>query len=654
MTVPLSSLLALLAQPVQDSASFHRFQEGMPPEPPPIPGGVMTILRGIFNAPLWAWVLMILIGAAVAGTALWFGWTRRKAILDWLVTRDRGVKLALGGSGALVLALVAWFGVISWNYMEHENEFCVGCHIMEGSWNKFASDAGKHSDLECHDCHKQSMFVSARQLVLWVANRPEEIPEHAPVPNERCESCHAQDQSESWTRVVQTSGHRTHLESDSTALAEVLCVTCHGQEVHAFVPASQTCSTSGCHENLEIRLGKMASQSTMHCNQCHQFTAEIPLLATRDDAADAMHPSSRQCFSCHEMREVLAQFDPARDPHGGTCGTCHNPHTQETPQEAGLTCATAQCHSNWRDIPFHVGSAHRRVGEQCQTCHEPHTARVDASDCVACHTKVASQFPQLRLSPPLPFDTARALRPTARHDIRLDEPVRGKGDVPPPDLPPSDGPAELQPAAVDSFPHARHTTLSCITCHVSPSAPTGRLTFEAPRGCQICHHQAPQRSDCATCHRPGDLEAIRSLTVPIATKDHAPRHREVGFAHATHSAQRCADCHTQPVSLAPTEAVRTCADCHADHHTADRACATCHTGAELRTAHADDIAASHQKCDACHTASTVAMLTPDRSFCLTCHGDLQPDHYPRKECTTCHFLAPPEEYRRHLTVRPSS
>jgi hypothetical protein len=69
----------------------------------------------------------------------------------------------------------------------------------------------------------------------------------------------------------------------------------------------------------------------------------------------------------------------------------------------------------------------------------------------------------------------------------------------------------------------------------------------------------------------------------------------------------------------------------------------------MRAAHADDIAASHQKCDACHTASTVAMLVPDRSFCLTCHGDLQPDHYPRKECTTCHFLAPPAAYRRHLT-----
>ncbi len=647
-------LRAVLLLATQDTAGLQRFQEGVPPEAPPIPGGITTILRAIFNAPNWAWGLALVLGAVAAVLLLRWAWPRRQAAASWLMASDRGIKLALGASGVLILGLVGWAGLVSWNYMQHDNDFCVGCHIMEGPWNKFATDAGKHSDLTCHDCHQQSMYASTRQLVLWVANKPEEIPEHAPVPNARCESCHNQSQGEAWTRVVQTAGHRTHLESDSTALKDVLCVTCHGQEVHAFIPASETCGTSGCHDNLEIKLGGMANQTTLHCNQCHQFTADVPLLATRDSAAGALRPGNRQCMACHEMQQVLTDFDPDKDPHGGTCGTCHNPHTQETPQAAGATCATAQCHSNWRDIPFHTGTSHRRVGEQCQTCHNPHSARVDPSDCVACHASVTARFGTLRLRPPLPFDTARALRPVARHEIRFDEPVRGKGDVPPPDLPPSDRPADLQPAAADSFPHPRHARLACITCHVSPSQPTGRLTFEAPRGCLICHHQRPQGADCATCHRPGDLEALRELSVPIATKDRAPRPRPVGFAHATHAAVRCADCHVQPVTLAPSEAVRTCADCHADHHTAARACATCHTGVELKSAHADDLAASHQACDACHTASTVALLTPDRSFCLTCHTELVPDHYPRRECTTCHFLKPPDEFRRHLSGRPGA
>lgn len=648
LPVPLQSIAA------QDTTGLHQFREGVPPAPPPLPGGITTILRAIFNAPTWVWVIGILVGAALAALVLRAVWIRRTAIWRWLVARDRGVKLALGGSGAIILALVTWAGLTSWNYMQHDNAFCVGCHIMEGPWNKFATDAGKHSDLTCHDCHQQSLYASTRQLVLWVANKPVEIPEHAPVPNERCESCHnQQDQGETWTRVVQTAGHRTHLESDSTALEDVLCVTCHGKEVHSFIPASETCGTSGCHENLEIRLGRMATQTTLHCNQCHQFTKEVPLLATRDSAAGALRPGNQQCLSCHEMRIVLADFDPDKDPHGGTCGTCHNPHTQETPQAAGATCASAQCHSNWRDIPFHTGSAHRRVGEQCQTCHQPHAARVDPSDCVACHTSVTNRFPALRLRPPLPFDTARALRPMARHETGSDEPVRGKGDIPPPDLPPPVGPADLQPAAVDTFPHTRHGRLACITCHVSPNQPTGRLTFEAPRGCQICHHQGRQTTNCATCHRPAELAASTPVQVPIATGNRAPRSRQVGFAHASHEAVRCADCHTQPVTLAPSEAVRTCADCHADHHAADRACASCHSGGELRSAHADDLAASHQACDACHTATTVAMLTPDRSFCATCHAAQGADHYPRRECTTCHFLKPPAEFRRHLTARPS-
>jgi len=610
----------------------------------------MTLLRAIFNAPLWMWLAGAAVGAVVAVLVLRWAWIRRQELWQWLVTRDRGIKLALGGAGALLLGLVTWTGVTSWNFMQHDNAFCVGCHIMEGPWNKFATDAGKHSTLACHDCHQQSLYASTRQLVLWVANRPDEIPKHAPVPNVRCEACHATDADSSWTRIKQTSGHRTHLESDSTALAQVQCVTCHGAEVHAFIPATETCGSSGCHDNLEIRLGKMAQQTTLHCNQCHQFTAEVPLLATRDSAAATMRPREQQCLGCHEMQRILSTFDAAKDPHGGSCGTCHNPHTQETPQAAGQTCASAQCHSNWRDIPFHTGTNHRRVGEQCQTCHNPHAARVDPSDCVTCHTTVTNKFGSLRVRPPLPFDTARALRPIARHEIRPDEPVRGKGDVPPPDLPPSDRPAEVQPAAADSFPHPRHARLACITCHVSPNQPTGRLTFVAPRGCQICHHQASQADNCAACHQPGELTALRALTVTVQTGTHPARPRPVEFAHTGHQALPCAQCHTQPVSLTPTEAVRTCNDCHADHHTVQRNCASCHTGDAMRVAHAGDIATSHQACDACHTASTVAMLTPDRSFCLTCHQP-QGDHYPRRECTTCHFLKPPADYRPHLSAR---
>ena len=661
----LPRLLALL-QPAQDTASLHRFKEGVPPAPPPIPGVVATILRSVFNAPLWMWLVAILVGVAVAVVVVRLLWTRRRAIRDWVVTRDRAVKLALGGIAGVILAIVALGGAVSWNYMEHENAFCAGCHIMDGPWNKFALDAGKHSKLNCHDCHKQSLYASSRQLVLWVANRPEKIPPHAPVPNGRCEACHAKNEAEKWTRIKETAGHRTHLESDSTALADVQCVTCHGVAVHEFIPAKKTCGQSGCHEQLEIRLGKMAEQTTLHCNQCHQFTAEVPKLATRDSAAGTLRPGNKQCLACHEMQQVLADFDPARDPHNGVCGTCHNPHTQENPQAAGKTCTDARCHSNWQGTPFHVGTAHRRVGAQCLTCHAAHASKLDASDCVACHTKVTSRFGALRLRPPLPFDTARALRPLERDERRLEAPVRAKQDVPSPgswlemqvegeeDVPPRDlapaWPADPPRAPPDSFPHVRHRRLACITCHASGTQ-HGRLTFEPPRGCQICHHQRPQQSDCSTCHTAESRRRPVPTTIAIAIRDSAARSRPVNFAHSVHAELRCVQCHTEPVTLLPAPTARGCRDCHADHHAPGRTCATCHTGAELRTAHGKNISASHRACDACHTASTVALLTPDRSFCLTCHQP-QRDHYTQGQCTTCHFLKPPEEFRAHLLGRP--
>jgi nitrate/TMAO reductase-like tetraheme cytochrome c subunit len=650
--IPPPYLLALF-QPPQDTAALQRFAEGVPHSPPPIPGGITAVMRAIFNAPLWLWILALLVLGAAAFWIARLLWRNRHRMWTWFRTQERPVKLTIAAGFLLLLGVVGWAGLTSQRYMQHENAFCVGCHVMEGPWNKFAVDAGKHSKLQCHDCHQQSLYASTRQLVLWLADRPEEIAMHAPVANARCEACHATGDTAKWSRVKETAGHRTHLESDSTALKDVRCVTCHGVEVHVFQPASKTCGQSGCHEQLEVKLGGMAQQTTLHCVQCHEFTAEVPLLATRDSAAGTLRPGEGQCLACHEMRRLLEEFDVVAEPHRAVCGTCHNPHTQETPQAAGRTCASGQCHSNWGSIPFHVGATHRRVVERCLACHEPHAARADASDCVGCHQKITSRFGTLRLRPPLPFDTLRALRqspeppprppggPSALHD---------ETESPPDEVPIAWASFPLSSqAAADTFPHPRHRRLACITCHLTGSG-HGRLTFERPRGCQICHHQRPQQTDCATCHRESGRSTPLARTIAIAVRDSAPRSRTVRFAHPTHRELRCVECHTEPVSLEPAGEVLACRACHGDHHAAGRSCATCHSGEQLRTAHRRDLAASHQACDACHTATTVARLTPDRTFCLTCHQP-QSEHYPRGQCATCHFLKEPAELRAALLSR---
>ena len=616
----------------------------------PLPGGPATVVRFLFNLPSWFQATGFIVGVLVALALLVLIWRRRQPIRHWLVTRQRGVQYAMLAGVVIVLLAAAGFGAVSWNFMQHDNSFCSGCHIMEHPFDRFVAGAGAHDTLQCHDCHQQSLYASTRQLYLWVAERPSDIPEHAKVPTEVCEKCHVTDNPETWQRIASTAGHRVHLESDSSDLKDVQCVTCHGLEVHRFVPVDSTCGQSGCHVSTEIKLGKMADQTDLHCTTCHQFTAEVPALATRDSAAGTLVPTNEQCLGCHEMQKVLAEFDPVLDPHNGTCGMCHNPHEQEAPSDAAQTCTTAGCHADWRKEPFHLGVRHRDVAENCILCHQPHSARVDASDCAACHEQVRNK-PGVRRAPPVPFDTTKALReslvpPSAGTHVGVLPRERGKGDVLLEDGPPgAPAPVPRDAFPADTFSHQRHESLDCLTCHVT-RAGHGRLTFEPPRGCQICHHEAPARNDCAPCHTSDELTPAHAVTVTVSVPDHEARARDVTFRHDAHTDVACVDCHTTAVSLEPAADVVTCENCHADHHQADRACSTCHAiGNTLITAHERPVQA-HIACAGCHTPSTVTTLLPDRQFCLTCHADQ--DHYEPRQCTVCHLQATPAEWQPRL------
>lgn len=642
----------------------------------PLPGGVAEFARFLLNSlPPWAQLGAAAVGAGIGAALLVLLYRRRATIVTWFATRNRISKVALAGAGLIALGMTTWFGTATWNYTQHDNDFCVGCHVMNPAFHKFADTTNKHAELSCHDCHQQSMYASARQLYLWVAERPGEIGEHAKVPNHICASCHVTGDTARWQHVASTAGHRVHLESDSSALENLQCVQCHGVEVHRFRPVRETCGQSGCHDpdSTRVVMGGMAMQTVRHCTTCHEFTADVPALASRDSAAGTMVPGKQQCLGCHEMRAVLGEFDEGRDPHAGKCGTCHNPHTQDSPAAAARTCA--ECHTTWRDEPFHVGTNHRAVGSQCTTCHVPHNSRVDASDCQACHEAVRARSVR---RPPVRFDTSAALRrgggtadaPPAHWPVhpepgirsgphRSDPPARDASFDSSPEMP---DPTPEQHAsgvlassigvfAQDTFPHARHTSLACLVCHETGSG-RGPLTFERPRGCTICHHQAPTATGCQACHRTDayGLQPARSLAVTVP--GHGSRVRPVDFLHARHESRSCLECHTAPVTLAVAPAKSQCQECHEQHHAAGQQCAACHQVTDPRAAHATPEAA-HQRCDACHTATTIAQLTPTRGFCATCHAPVRTGHYEPRECTSCHFLSEPRDYRSRLTTRRS-
>jgi hypothetical protein len=298
--------------------------------PPPLPGGVAAVVRMIFGVPRWIQIGGAVLGALVALAVLVYLWRSRQPIIEWLRTRNHQIKFTLAISAAVVLLLAAFAGKQSWDYMQHDNGFCTGCHVMEHPFGRFEIGAGKHKDRKCHDCHQQSIFASTRQLVLWVANRPTEIGKHAPVPNSRCESCHQlaavpasqggpkQKPSE---HIQYLAGHKVHFESDSSALKGLQCVKCHGAEVHKFIPSARTCEQSGCHENQSVKLKSMSKLPEINCVTCHAFTADLPPLADRDSAVRALVPAQTQCRSCHQMDGKPKGYVLAKDPHKGSCGS---------------------------------------------------------------------------------------------------------------------------------------------------------------------------------------------------------------------------------------------------------------------------------------------------------------------------------------------
>ena len=631
----------------------------------PLPDPLVPVVQWIFQRPAWVMISGIVLALIVSLALLTLLWRRRRAIGRWIGTSDRGVRLGIGAALVTVLLVIVLGGVKAHDYVMHDNDFCRGCHVFVPSGQLFVRPdtgtyllvnkvEGPHDSLSCHSCHPFELKAQSKEFYYWILARPDRIPPHAKVPRKICEQCHVQGAAKkTWQRIAATAGHRAHLESDSSALKGVTCLTCHARTAHRFQPADTTCAQRGCHltEEVRIRLGRMAArfkpgqieplpnEEQLYCNSCHQFTADAQFVSL-DSASRALRPAQRQCLGCHEMQALLANYDPSRDPHGGSCGMCHNAHRDVKPKDALKSCADAGCHGTWRTIPFHAGAAHRRVAERCETCHAPHAARVDASDCAGCHSKVRKRSGTLR--PPLPFDTTKALKELSS----LVEPgrSRGRGDAPIVEQPPVWGNAR-PPSPSDSFSHRRHRRLACITCHTT-TAPRSTLTFTPPRGCQICHHQRPSRNDCATCHEGADLDSSRTVSVMVLVRQHPARARDVSFEHSRHGRVECVRCHSEPVTLHPESRVESCLACHDDHHAAERACAACHRTPEIADAHARPVDA-HAACDQCHAPQTVAALTPTRSFCLTCHSP-RVDHYAPKECSECHFLESPDSYREHL------
>jgi hypothetical protein len=95
----------------------------------PLPGGAAAVFRWLFNRPQWLQIGGLVLGLVVGVVVLVLAWRHRRAITAWVRARPRGWKL--GAAAALTVLALSGIGggAATWNYVQHDNGFCVSCHV---------------------------------------------------------------------------------------------------------------------------------------------------------------------------------------------------------------------------------------------------------------------------------------------------------------------------------------------------------------------------------------------------------------------------------------------------------------------------------------------------------------------------------------------
>jgi nitrate/TMAO reductase-like tetraheme cytochrome c subunit len=559
------------------------------------------------------------------------------SVWERLLALPAGVKAVLGVALIGVLAVGSVLMYRTYDYVQHDNQFCLECHLMRDPFERFAQSA--HRGLGCKACHRPNIVQRSEMGLAQIVEQPDSIRIHAQVPNSICAECHIEGDPEQWRRVAATAGHRIHLESDDPALEGLNCVECHSSGVHQFTPTDATCGQGGCHEGTTIRLGDMADL-TIHCATCHDFATPVPEDVAPVDVASSLRPEAEECLSCHEMRAMVPQI-PADEPHGAECGACHNPHTQATPRQAVESCASAGCHAMPDTLtPFHDG-LDPGVMENCLTCHEAHGFRIqgDGRDCMSCHSEIYEDSPQrrasasasagLRVAAAGPVDPGLARLALAAHPVQ-----------------------QAVPGDTVSFWHSQHRGVECTSCH-SMQESHGALTLASIRDCRACHHTEPVAASCQDCHDPGEVRSLRgqvrrTMDLRVGSLDRPTR--SLPFDHQVHSGLDCAGCHTGGLAL--TAANVDCSACHEEHHAATSDCSACHNE-PAPGAHSLQV---HLGCagSGCHEGAptSVQQVPRTRDFCLVCHQGMT-DHRPGRNCENCHTLPSPRSGQASSAAQPA-
>lgn len=550
---------------------------------------------------------------------------------------------------------------------EIRTTFCAGCHDEVA--DTFASSGGSHQqNLTCSECHQ--------------THPPAEV------KNNPCSNCHEVADSAHFALSECSACHNPHSPQVNgfSALQDVraACVSCHATvaaEMEKGATAhSEALDCNECHQThgdspdcLNCHQGHDEQMRSGDCAKCH--SPHSPLPVTFSDGAVAgqcrscheqavsdinnsgrAHKSEIGCIDCHQehppaendIPECANCHDSDDNPHFAVenCAGCHNPHKPAVNEISALhdsrpVCVS--CHQQVEDQLVANPSAHDRA---CVACHREHRG---SPSCLGCHNGHGDAMTRA--------DCSACHQPHAPLQITFtNQPASGLC---------ADCHAELT-AAVEAAGGAHRDQISCSSCHQEhPAGSCASCHSEHPQkgqglpeSCYSCHalssHPHFTVGDCQGCHSPHqplelNLQTNQPLE-PVCVSCHQQVAEQFAAMPSGHSAQDCAECHTQHKTN------RKCLDCHEAHEQTmlQEDCLRCHSPhqpQDIQLRQSEDLPSVF--CAACHEEQAAVFADKgaahQREFasCASCH----PEHGPNGvvtavECNDCHSRA----RRRHFTL----
>jgi hypothetical protein len=275
---------------------------------------------------------------------------------------------------------------------------CEKCHSTD-SWRAPIFDhdrdtkyrlKGKHSQVECTDCHKGTLYKEKLQTKCVACHRKiDDEKGHKGSLGEKCESCH-DEQSWKTTSFDHDKDTKYPLEGKHKTAK---CETCHKSGLKPL-PGTKSIEKLPtkcveCHrkeDNDKGHKGKFGEK----CETCHNAKDWKKAIFDHDlDTKYLLKGKHREakCKDCHTV-QLYVEKTPTE------CISCHRKDDDEKGHKGELGKRCDNCHreGNWKVEKFDhkrsrfpLSGSHERV--ECKKCHETVAFRKAPRECYGCHEK---------------------------------------------------------------------------------------------------------------------------------------------------------------------------------------------------------------------------------------------------------------------------